>query len=224
MTVEASWEVKSLTGQVRSILTVVCLLAVGGCASINFATLGTLRDTELSTVDPSVVRLALDLPAGASFSAIGMTLRFIREGEVLVDEHFQLEVLTSGPELHAPGLPRQEGNRVVLRVPRSKVADVANFQRLYALESEQRRGAQATFGIDNWLDPDWVDEYCAGHPDDLKITSWILVDRQQGYMPLLKNSDIGKFIDAQSSNFCAANKSGNTQSLPIQKRLMPANI
>jgi len=224
MIIEASREMKNLIRQVRSILTVVCLLVVGGCASVNFATLGALRDTELSTVDPFVVRLALDLPAGASFSAVGMTLQFIRGGEVLVDEHFQLEVLTSGPELHALGLPRQVGSRLVLRVPRSKVADVVNFQRLYALESKQRRGAQATFGIDSKLDPDWVDEYCAGNPEDLKITSWILVDRQQGYMPLLKNSDIGKFIDAQSSNFCAANKSGNTQSLPIQERLILANV
>ena len=200
---------KNVFGQVRSILTVACLLLVSACASVNFATLGALRDTDLTTIDPAVFRLALDLPAGASFSTVGMTMQFIREGEVLVDEHFELDVLTSGPELHALGLPRQEGSRMVLRVPRSKVAEVANFQRLYALESEQRRGAQATFGINSRLDPGWVDEYCAGNPQDLKITSWILVDRQQGYRPLLKNSDIAKFIDSQSSDFCAANNSGN---------------
>jgi len=206
---------KTVFKQVRPMLTVACLLLVSGCASVNFATLGTLRDTDLSTVDPAVFRLVLDLPAGASFSAVGMTMQFIREGEVLVDEYFQLDVLTSGPELHALGLPRPEGSRTVLRVPRSKIAEVANFQRLYALESEQRRGAQATFGIDSRLDPDWVDEYCAGIPGDLEITSWILVDRQQGYMPLLKISDIAKFIDSQSSSYCEANKSSDKQSLQI---------
>lgn len=187
----------------KLIVVIACLVNVSACAHVKLATVWALRDVDLLTVDPGIMRLALALPRGASFSAVTVKMKFIRAGNILIDEDFELEIITDGPEMSRYGLPGHLENLHVLRVPKTRIADMVNFQTEYISERTEPRGSQATFGIGSKLDPEWLDEYCGGGKRALEISAWILVDDQQGYLPLLKDSQIGRLLGAQSRDFCS---------------------
>jgi hypothetical protein len=186
----------------KIIVVIACLAFVGACAHVKLTTAWAMRDVDLLTVNPGVMRLALVLPRHARFSSVTVTMKFTRGGKVLINDEFKLETITDGPEIKKPGLPEQLDNLIVLRVPNSKIDNMVNFQTEYMLEVAEPRGSQASFGIDSKLEPDWINEYCDSGKQDLKISAWVLVDEQQGYLPLLKDSQIGRLLNAQSDNVC----------------------
>lgn len=187
----------------RALVALICLLTCSACSHMRLGTLWSMRNVDFAIVDPGVVRIALALPEGASLSSVALELAFTRQSENLFEDRIELDLLTSGVELGQPGLPRPIGSIVVLRVPRSRVADVRKFQSLYLAERSEPKGASASFGIDTSLDQDWIKKYCEEETKSLEISAWIMVDRQQGYLPLVEDSEITKMLDVQSSGICA---------------------
>jgi hypothetical protein len=199
---ESSGSVKKLLTTLRLLLAAACLIHASACAHVQLGTLWAMKDVDLLLVNPGVMRIALALPNGASFKKMSINMKFTREGTVLIDDHFDLDIVTTGPEFDKPGLPQEIDNLLLLKIPDSRVADLVHFQNLYASEQSNPRGAQATFGIDGKLDPKWVEENCAAGMKNLNISAWILVDNDQGYLPLLKSSNLGQLLDAKSTGIC----------------------
>jgi hypothetical protein len=180
----------------------VCLLTCSACSHMQLGTLWSMRNVDFVTVDPGVIRIALALPEGARLSSVALELEFTRQSENLFEDRIELDLLTSGAELGQPGLPRPIGNIVVLRVPGSRAADVRKLRNLYLAERSEPKGASASFGIDASLDQDWIKKYCEEETKSLEISAWIMVDRQQGYLPLMKDSEVTKMLAIQSSGIC----------------------
>jgi len=187
----------------RLILATACLIATGACSHIQLGTLWAMKDVDLLRVNPAVIRIALALPNGASFKKMSINMKFTRQGTVLIDDQFDLDIVLSGPEFDTPGLPLEIDNLFILKVPDSRVVDLMDFQNLYISEKANPQGSQATFGIDGKLDPKWMAKNCAAGMKKLDINAWILIDDYQGYLPLLKDSNLGQLLDVKSAGICS---------------------
>lgn len=191
----------------RFILATACLIMVCSCSNLPLGTLWAMKDVDFLKVNPAVVRIALDLPAGASFKSVSLEMKLITAGVVMIDQRFDLDIATTGSELERFGLPQNPGNLVVLKVPESHIDDLLQFQNLIVAEHSDAQGGQASFGIDSKLDPAWIKANCDAGMKDLEISAWVLVEPEQGFLPLLKSSNLGKLLKAQSSGLCPSAES-----------------
>ncbi len=183
-------------------LLISCLVMISGCAQFSVGTMWSLRDTDMMTVDARVARLALALPEGATFAEATLTLQFARAGTTLIDHSIHFEVITSGAEVQRVGFPEHLANQFVLRVPPARVDDVVAFQRTIISEREQGTGASMSVGVHSRLNPEWIEEYCAGENAPIRISAWVLVNDAEGYLPLFGDSELGKLLNAQTENVC----------------------
>jgi len=182
----------------------VGLACLSACSSLSLKTAWTLKSLDYMSLDPGIVRLALALPEGAKFTRLHMTQQFKYKTDeaMLVDDNIDLEVTALAEGYDRAGLPSTANNLYIVRVPQSRVNDVLNFQSLLNAERVAGKGASASFGIDSKLDPEWIEHYCENKGGPLYLSAWILVDELQGYLPLIKDSHLGKLLDQQTEALC----------------------
>ena len=95
----------------RTFTAIACLFTLSACTQMQLGTMWAMKDVDLSTVDPSVMRIALGLPDGASFSEVSVEMKLSRDEEVLFNEKFDLDIVTTGQEM----LQREPRPRVRVR-------------------------------------------------------------------------------------------------------------
>ena len=182
-----------------------CLMMLTGCAQVQLRTAWALRDLDYLTVNPAVVRLALALPAGAQLDHVTLSLQFERDGTLELDRAIDFDIVTSGREVDRVGFPTGDASRVVLRIPVSRLEDVVNYQRTLFKAREAGIAASASIGVDSRLNQQWVRQYCAAGNRGFRVQAWILVDDNEGFLPLVGENEITSLLDGQSQGFCPDN-------------------
>ncbi len=182
----------------------VSTLLLSACSSLQWSTAWSLRGLEPTELNPSVVRLMLDLPKGATFAnaTLNMRLQYRDEETAIVDEEFALDLVSSGRDFGAASLSRQLKNPIVIQIPSTHVKSVLRFQDLFRQEQVDQRGGSASFGFGFKFDPTWINTYCETDGRPLTLSAWILVDELQGYLPLVENSSLAKMLDQQWQGIC----------------------
>lgn len=200
-----STEIRMLQRITQVIMFILCLSALTACSTLQLSTLWSLKDVDLLHVNPGEFRLALTLPEGANILSVPliMQMKVSDQETYLINQTFDLDIITSGQEVNRIGLPYDPPNLFVLRVPPSKVDEVVRFQNLMKVEQNSDRDGFAKFGVNSKIDPAWIKSYCENDGRPLQLSAWVLVDEQQGYMPLIKDSQIAKVLDFQTHGVCA---------------------
>lgn len=180
----------------------VYMLTLSGCAQLQLSTAWSMRNVDYLTVHPGVVRLALALPEGAVLEHAVLDLTFSLDDHVEIEHRIPFDVLTDGVEVGRVGFPDSGTSNIVLRIPADRVEDIASYQRALLRAREGGLNGSASMGIDSKLDPQWVKEYCAAGNASFKVQAWILVNDLDGYLPLIRESEIMKLLNTQSENFC----------------------
>lgn len=194
---------KYLSKTCRLILATACFIGLTACTQVQLGTMWAMRNVDMLKVHPAVMRIALGLPDGASFDSVSVEMKFTRQGEVLIEDRFELDIVTSGSELDQIGLPVEKNNLMVLRVPQIYIAKAVGFQNLILSAQSKGWSTEASFGIDSKLNQEWMAASCGNGMKDIQISAWILVDAEKGYLPLLKDSNLGKLLKVQTSGICA---------------------
>ncbi|PCI34384.1 MAG: hypothetical protein COB54_00910 [Alphaproteobacteria bacterium] len=188
---------------VKVALVIAGLSLLTACSHFNMGTMWAMRNVDFKTVDPTVVRLALGLPDGADFESVDLELKLSKGDELLMAETIAIEVITTGPEVNRVGFPLEVHNGVVLKIPDDQVAVIAEMRRRMANLERQEIDGSLDIGIKSRFVPAWIAKVCTGDtPRRLKVKSWIMIDEAQGYLPLLKDSTLGKLIGSTSAKFC----------------------
>ena len=179
-----------------------CLVMLGGCAQVQLRTAWALKDVDYLTVDPGQLRLALALPDGVMLDQVSMRLQFSSEGVSEIDHDIGFDILTSGSEVDRVHFPPTVSNGVVLRLPTSRLDDVVAYQGRLLRAREFGESSSAGMGIDIRTNQESVARTCAAGNREFRIQAWILVDDREGYLPLIRDSEIASLINAQAESFC----------------------
>ena len=190
----------------KSALTALILvLTLCGCAQLPLSTAWSMRDIDYLTLDPRVTRLAMALPEGAALDEVVLELSFTLDDKLEIDHRIPFDIVTRGTEVERVGFPVRQTSNVVLRIPADRVEDVAIYQQALMQAREGGLSASASMGVSSKLNPQWVMEYCAAGNNSFKVQAWILVSDLDGYLPLIRESEIMKLLDSESTNLCMAN-------------------
>jgi hypothetical protein len=180
----------------------LCVLLLTGCAQVQLRTAWALKDVDYLTVDPGQFRLALSMPEEALLDTVTLSLQFSHNGAIELDHDINLDILTSGREVERVHFPPTVSNGVVLRLPASRLPEVVAFQRRLLHARESGESASASMGVDSRLNRESLAQVCAAGDVEFRIRAWILVDNAQGYLPLIRDSELTSLINAQTDSFC----------------------
>jgi hypothetical protein len=178
------------------------VLLFSSCAQIQLRTAWALKDFDYFTVDPGIIRLALSLPEGAVLDSATMNMQFTRDGRLEIDQSVAFDILATGREIAAVGFPSGVNATMVLRVPFNRVRDIVTYQQALLEAKDNGLKASATFGINSSLNPAWIENYCAAGHSEMQVKAWVRVSEPQGYMPLVRESDLMKLLEVEGRNVC----------------------
>jgi hypothetical protein len=184
----------------------LCLAMLAGCAQIQLRTAWALKDVDYLTIDPGQFRLALSMPDGALLDEVSMRLQFSHDGALEIDHAISFDILTSGREIDRVRFPPTVSNGVVLRLPASRLEEIAAYQRRLLKAREMGEPSSASMGVDARLNQESLAQACAAGDSEFRIQAWILVDDSTGYLPLIGESPVSSLINAQAESFCPSNQ------------------
>ena len=123
---------KSIKQPLASLLLISSFLFLAACSSLQWSTAWSLRGLDPVDLNPSIVRLMLDLPEGATFSTftLNMKLHYREEETAEIDEKFELDLVSSGRDFGPASLSRQLQNPVVIQMPAQQIESILHFQDL----------------------------------------------------------------------------------------------
>jgi hypothetical protein len=179
-----------------------CVVMLGGCAQVQLRTAWALKDVDYLTVDPGQFRLALSMPDGALLDKVSMSLQFSHDGVVEIDHDISFDILTSGSEIDRVHFPPTVSNGLVLRLPAARLEEVVAYQRRLQQAREFGESSSASMGIDTRLNQESVARVCVASDGKFRIQAWILVNVAEGYLPLIRDSEMSSLISAQAESFC----------------------
>ena len=182
--------------------TLTLLLTLCSCAQLPLSTAWSMRSLDYLTLDPRVARLAIALPDGAMIDEVVMALSFTLDNRLEIEHHIPFDVVTSGPEIERVRFPASKSGNVVLRIPGNWVEEVEIYQQALLRAREGSLKGSASMGVSSKLNPQWLKGYCEAGNNSFKVQAWILVSDLEGYLPLIRESEIMKLLDAESMNLC----------------------
>ena len=182
--------------------TLVVLLVLSGCAQLPLSTAWSMRNLDYLMLDPRVARLAMALPEGAILDEVVMELSFTLDGKLEIEHHIPFDVVISGLEVEQVRFPNGKSSNIVLRIPANRVEDVEIYQQALLRAREGGLNGSASMGVSSKLNPQWLKEYCVAGNNSFTVQAWILVNDLDGYLPLIRESEMMRLLDAESTNLC----------------------
>jgi hypothetical protein len=186
----------------KILLTTCFLLMLTACAHIELRTAWALKSVDYVSVNPSVMRLAFSLPAGAILDQVALNLRFTRDDRLVVAHQIPIDIVTSGTEIEQVGFPPYIATKVVLRMPSARLDDIRDFQKMMQIAKDTGEKSSASIGVDSQVNQAWLKDYCAKGNTQFFIRAWIKVDESKGYLRLFGESEILKLLEGESRDFC----------------------
>jgi hypothetical protein len=171
-------------------------LLLGACTAIPVKTLYKLATADLMTVDPSVLRVAAQMPDWVAPRSAGVKLELgmKRTGEADVTERFILEAIPASLEGKTLNEAAKSGYQ--LYAYRLAPADIPRLQRfrdtLAAKKADGGKKPESTMGVN--VDACRKTELPAG---EIPMTTFLQLDRESGYMPLVVDYNLKQAVDGK---------------------------
>lgn len=175
---------------------IAAVIMLGACTSIPVKTLYKLATADLMTVDPSVLRVAAQMPDWVAPRPDGVKLELgmKRGGETPMNERFILEAVPLALEDKMLGAAAKSG--YTLYAYRLASADIPRLQHFRAtLKAKKAAGGKKTetsMGVG--VDACRKIELPAGK---IPATTYLQLDRESGYLPLLVDYDLRQEVDGK---------------------------
>lgn len=171
-------------------------LLLCACTSIPVKTLYKLATADLMTVDPSVLRVAAQMPDWVAPRPAGVKLELgmKRDGETPVNEHFILEAVPLALEGKTLADAAKPGYQ--LYAYRLAPADIPRLQHfrdtVKAKKADGSKKPQTSLSVG--VDACRKSELPAGK---IPATTFLQLDRESGYLPLLVDYDLRQEVDGK---------------------------
>ncbi|WMP16560.1 hypothetical protein [Thiothrix lacustris] len=180
----------------KKLFAVGAALLLGACTSIPVKTLYKLATADLMTVDPSVLRVAAQMPDWVAPRPEGVKLELglKRDGETPINERFNLEAVPLA--LEGKTLTDAAKSDYTLYAYRLASVDIPRLQHfrdtLKAKKADGGKKPESTMGVS--VDACRKTELPAGK---ILATTYLQLDRESGYLPLLVDYDLKQEVDGK---------------------------
>ncbi|WP_242632777.1 hypothetical protein [Thiothrix fructosivorans] len=180
----------------KRFIPIAAAVMLGACTSIPVKTLYKLATADLMTVDPSILRVAAQMPDWVAPRPDGVKLELgmKRDGETPINEHFNLEAIPLA--LEGKTLTDADKSGYKLYAYRLAPADIPRLQHfrdtLQAKKADGGKKPESTMGVS--VDACRKTELPAGK---IPATTFLQLDRESGYLPLLVDYDLRQAVDGK---------------------------
>ncbi|RAI44917.1 hypothetical protein [Rhodoplanes roseus] len=179
------WFLRRLRGSLSVVLVAAAVLA--GCTSMPVTSMVKLARTDFTTVDPSVLRVAVRLPTGVRPLPRSVTLRLsVKTGSAQpVTKEFVLADLADAGELI--GLRGEVAEGTAVYGYRLEPADAAEVVALRTeMMARKSRGERGSLTLEVGAKACRAD----GAPDRVRLTTYLKTEAGGDFFPLVRNVDL----------------------------------
>lgn len=180
----------------KRLFPIAAAIMLGACTSIPVKTLYKLATADLMTVDPSVLRVAAQMPDWVAPRPDGVKLELgmKRADETPVNERFNLEAIPVA--LEGKTLTDNVKSGYQLYAYRLAPADIPRLQHfrdtLQTKKADGGKKPESTMGVS--VDACRKTALPAGK---IPATTFLQLDRESGYLPLLVDYDLRQEVDGK---------------------------
>lgn len=181
----------------KRLLPIAAALLLGACTAIPVKTLYKLATSDPMTLDPSALRVAAQLPdwAAPRPEGVKLVLGMEREGEPGINERFSLQPVPATLEGKSLNDAAKAGYQ--LYAYRLAPADIPRLQHfrdtLKTKKADGGKKPKSTLSIG--VDACRKTVLPAGA---IPLTTYLLLDRESGYMPLVVDFDLRKEVEGKA--------------------------
>ena len=190
-------------GRLNLTVAVLITLSLSACATLSIGTIWALKNVTITNVDPAIARVAVGFSDQMIIKAVTVESR-LGPGEEEESITFDMAVLKTEAERDRVPFKDTVLQYYVFAAPQDRIDDIRGFQQ--AIIEERENGGKTGDGslsLNFNVDLQDRERDCSGRIDKLTMTSAVLVDEEQGYVPLTRGSRLSRLIESVKGSLCS---------------------